>query len=262
MTVERIYGLVKRAAALPDVRAEVEVNHDDNRWWPLSITDTRMRMLAAGWSTRVSYRMVTTYARVIASANVRGFDDLLTATDAELTDLVAPIGLTRSRIDYLRSLAGLLQHWEKQSVSPASPSADCDALILDFARRVHGASFKVAQCALLNARGYHCGIIPVDSGMVSKLAPALGIVLPPGPVAHERFRHVLEAAVRARSADFRALAARHGQRVTIPEDAPPTWWVHLVLIYFKRLYLNGPSARLCSRRPLCTRIVDCAHPHV
>lgn len=255
----RIHRLVERAAALPDVRTEVEANHDDNRWWPLSITDPRMRMLAAGWSTRVSYRMVETYRHVILAADARAFDTLANASDDELAALVRPIGLPRTRIDYLRSLADLLMLWDKQAIDPSSPTAGVDDLVADFAERVRGASFKVAQCALLNARGYHSGIVPVDSGMVGKLAPALGIELPSGAVAHERFRHILEAAVDAHRDDFRALAVRHEYAVTIPDGIEPTWWVHLVLIYFKRLYLNGPSLRLCTRRPVCTQVVDCPH---
>ncbi|MFJ9795451.1 hypothetical protein [Streptomyces sp. NPDC101145] len=258
--VRRVHGLVARAAGLPDVRAEVEANHDENRWWPTTIGDPRVRMLAAGWSSRVSYRMVDTYAGVITSAEARGFDDLVTSTDAELASLVRPIGLPQTRIGYMRSLAELLQRWEKEGVDPTAESADLDALILDFATRVRGASYKVAQCALLTARGYHCGIIPVDSGMVTKLAPVLGITLPSGAMAHERMRHVLEAVVHARSAEFRALVTDNEYQVTIPEEAEPTWWVHLVLIYFKRLYLNGPSPQLCRRRPVCTKVVGCAHP--
>lgn len=255
----RVHRLVERAAALPDVRAEVEANHDDNRWWPLSVTDLRMRMLAAGWSTRVSYRMVETYRDVIQAAEARGFDALANDSYDDLVALVRPIGLPQTRIDYLRSLADLLVLWDKQTIDPSSPSADVDDLVADFAERVRGASFKVAQCALLNARGYHSGIIPVDSGMVTKLAPALGIDLPTGPVAHEKFRHVLEAAVHARPDDFRELAVRHEYAVAIPVNVEPTWWAHLVLIYFKRLYLNGPSHRLCTRRPFCTQVVDCPH---
>ncbi|MEO3810758.1 hypothetical protein ABGB17_17290 [Sphaerisporangium sp. B11E5] len=259
--IRRVHRLVTRAAALPDVQAEVEANHDENRWWPTSITDPRMRMLAAGWSTRVSYRMVSTYAQVIAAADAQGFDRLIAATDAELSELVRPIGLPRTRIDYLRSLAELLRNWDKEGIDPTS-EADCDALILDFAQRVRGASYKVAQCAMLTALGYHCGIIPVDSGMVSKLAPALGIRLPSSAIAHEVFRHTLEAAVHARSADYRSLPAELGYRVTIPGEVVPTWWVHLVLIYFKRLYLNGPAPQLCARRPVCTKVVACTHrPH-
>jgi endonuclease III len=256
---QRVHRLVARAAALPDVRAEVEANHDNNRWWPRTISDPRVRMLAAGWSTRVSYRMVGTYAKVIQSADALGFDTLVASTEDEVAGLVRPLGLVRTSIDYLRSLAELLQGWGKEGVDPLSPLADGDELIGEFAQRVRGASYKVAQCALLTARGYHCGVIPVDSGMVSKLAPALGIDLPSGALAHERMRHVLEAAVRARADDFRALADEHGHQVTIPAGAEPTWWVHLTLIYFKRLYLNGPSPQLCGRRPLCAKAVGCAH---
>lgn len=259
LEIRRVHRLVARAAGLPDVRAEVEANHDENRWWPTSIIDPRIRMLAAGWSTRVSYRMVETYARVITSADARGFDGLAAATDAELASLVRPIGLPQTRIDYLRSLTELLRNWEKEGTDPTADTADCDALVLDFAERVRGASYKVAQCALLTARGYHCGIIPVDSGMVTKLAPALGLALPTGAVAHEHMRHILEATVHARAAAFRSLATDNEYQVTIPEGAEPTWFTHLVLIYFKRLYLNGPAPQLCRRRPVCPKVVDCAH---
>ncbi|MFE2498558.1 hypothetical protein [Streptomyces scopuliridis] len=258
LEVRRVHRLVARAAGLPDVQAEVEANHDENRWWPTSISDPRVRMLAAGWSTRVSYRMVETYARVITSADAQGFDSLVAASDAELASLVRPIGLPQTRIDYLRSLAELLRGWEKEGTDPTAESAECDALVVDFAARVRGASYKVAQCALLTARGYHCGIIPVDSGMVTRLAPALGVALPSGAVAHERMRHILEAAVHARSAEFRSLVTDNEYQVTIPEGVV-TWWVHLVLIYFKRLYLNGPAPQLCRRRPVCSKVVDCAH---
>ncbi|MFE0132352.1 hypothetical protein ACFWY6_12390 [Streptomyces sp. NPDC059037] len=259
--VARIHRLVECAASLPDVKAEVEANHDENRWWPTAVTDPRMRMTVAGWSTRVSYRMIDTYARVVADADALGFDRLAASTDSELTRVVQPLGLGRTRISYLRSLTELLRSWGKASVDPLATDADCDSLVHGFAHEVRGASFKVAQCAVLYARGYHCGIIPVDSGMVTKLAPALGAALDSGAVAHEQFRFLLEEGVHARSVDFRQLVDALDYRVSIPVGVEPTWWVHLVLIYFKRLYLNAPSPRLCTRRPLCTWVVDCAHVH-
>ncbi|MEU3183034.1 hypothetical protein ABZ707_02290 [Streptomyces sp. NPDC006923] len=251
--------MVQRAAALPEVRQEVEANHDNNRWWPLSVSDTRLRMLAAGWSTRVSYRMIGTYSGVITAANAAGFDALAAGTDAELAELVTPLGLTRARVDYFRSLSELTERWAKDSVDPLARDADHSALIQRFAEEVSGASYKVAQCALLYARGYHCGIIPVDSGMVTKLAPVLGLDLPGGPVAHEHLRHLLEGAVRARAEDIRSLIGHQRYAVTIPADALPTWCAHLVLIYFKRLYLNRPADRLCRERPVCATAIDCDH---
>ncbi|QDY75428.1 hypothetical protein [Streptomyces qinzhouensis] len=256
---ERVFHLVRRAAGLTDVKAEVEANHDDNRWWPTSITDPRVRMAVAGWSSRVSYRMIGTYSRVVSEAASIGFDGLVAASDDELAELLTPLGLVGSRVGYFRSLTDLLLRWEKESIDPTTDGADCDALITIFAQEVRGASYKVAQCALLYARGYHCGIIPVDSGMVTKLAPALGISLPSGPVAHERFRYLLEAVAEDRADDLRALARSSEYAVSIPEQSAPSWWTHLVLIYFKRLYLNGPSPRLCPLRPLCGDVVDCSH---
>lgn len=252
----RVLEVVARAATLPEVRVEVEANHDDNRWWPATINDPRMRMLAAGWSTRVSYIMVKTYARVIAHADSLGFDQLVAASDEELRGWVRPIGLPTTRITYLTSLAAFLDRLAAEGVDIRSGRAD--EMISLFVAEVDQASFKVAQCAVLYARGYHCGIIPVDSGMVTKLAPAVGISLSGGPIAHEEMRLLLQDCVADRAEDYLRLAKRHA--VTIPPGAAPTWWVHLVLIYFKRLFLNRPSPRLCALRPVCAQAVDCPHP--
>ncbi|GAB2763944.1 hypothetical protein [Streptomyces bullii] len=252
---DRVLAFVTRAASLDDVRAEVEANHDHNRWWPPTITDPRMRMLAAGWSTRINYRMVDTYAGVLARADTLGFDALTDLDDDQARDLVAPLGLTEARLTYLYSLADTLARWDKDGTDPVA--WDAKTFIAAFARDVRGASYKVAQCAALYARGYHCGIIPVDSGMVTKLGPVLGFTLPSGPAAHEHLRLLLEHAVARHTEPLGMLAGT--QNVTIPSDAAPTWWTHLVLIYFKRLYLNQPPARLCTRRPTCTALTDCAH---
>ncbi|MGW8375423.1 hypothetical protein [Streptomyces sp. ODS28] len=252
---DKILALAVRANALPDVRAEVEANHDHNTWWPTAIRDWRTRMLAAGWSTRINYRMVGTYTTVLRRAAALGFDTLATIDDDHARDLVAPLGLPDARISYLRSLAETLARWDREGTDLTSMPAD--ELIAAFAEQVHGASFKVAQCAVLYARGYHCGIVPVDSGMVTKLAPALGFDLSTGPTAHEEFRRLLEDAADRHADTLRQLAV--GRRVTIPASVTPTWWTHLTLIYFKRLYLNRPPGRLCPHRPLCAAVTDCQH---
>ncbi|MGH3569671.1 MAG: hypothetical protein ACRDRH_27400 [Pseudonocardia sp.] len=252
---ERVLQVTGRAAALPQVRSAVETNHDDNRWWPAGITDPRMRMLAAGWSTRVSYTMIGSYARVIARADSLGFNRLASASDEDITDWARPIGLFATRITYLRSLAEFLNRLDTDGIDVLS--GDADEMINRFASDVAQASFKVAQCAVLYSRGYHCGVLPVDSGMVTKLAPVLGIDLPSGPIAHEQMRHLLQDCVTDRAEDYRRLAATHA--VTIPAQTAPTWWAHLVLIYFKRQFLNRPSPRLCPRRPICDQVLDCPH---
>ncbi|MEU9282991.1 hypothetical protein [Streptomyces sp. NPDC048341] len=48
---DRVLAFVTRATALDDVRAEVEANHDHNRWWPPTLTDPRMRMLSTDTRT-------------------------------------------------------------------------------------------------------------------------------------------------------------------------------------------------------------------
>ena len=255
---ERVYTLVACAARQPDVRAAVEANHDDNRWWPLSITDWRVRMTAAGWSTRVSYSMIGAYAGVVACADQLGWSDLTAMDDTALAAMVRPLGLITSRVSYLRSLSEFVR--EAETAGTDLTGLQPEELIGVLATGVRGAGYKVAQCAALYAHGYHCGVIPVDSGMVSRLAPFLGIRLGPGPDAHEQLRHLLQAAASTMTGRYRELASALGYCVRIPEDADPTWFVHLVLIYFKRLYLNRPGPRLCPRRPACEDFLDCRCP--
>ncbi len=94
---------------------------------------------------------------------------------------VHPLGLTEARIRYLRSPQGFLSG--RPAEAPLTlPAGEFTA---EFAVHVSGASFKIAQCAALYERGYHCGIIPVDSGMVLLLAPLLGIRLDTAATNHE-----------------------------------------------------------------------------
>jgi hypothetical protein len=253
---DRIFDFVSVAAGDPAVKHAVQENHDENRWWPTHIDDWRLRMLIAGWSSRVSYNMINHYRTVIDDAGSAGFDTLCRLSDHELIRMLHPIGLTGARISYLRSLADYISVLESERRDPFGWSAD--DFIDDFARRVKFARYKVAQCAVLYARGYHSGIIPVDSGMVTKLAPCLDIVLPKSPVAHEIMRKLLQSCVRERQDDCLNVIAANGYKINIPRGVPPTWWFHLTLIYFKRIYCNRPSPRLCPRRPVCGQVLDCA----
>lgn len=156
----RVLGVVTRVAAEPDVKTAVEANHDENRWWPTSVVDWRVRMVVAGWSTRVSYSMVSKYAKVVATANQIGYDQLCGMSDDTLARLVQPIGLSNTRIQYFRSLVRFLDILSAEAVDPRELRVD--AFIERFAEQVHQASYKIAQCAALYARGYHCGVMPVE----------------------------------------------------------------------------------------------------
>ena len=252
---DQVYSLVACAAQQPEIQAAVEANHDDNRWWPLSVSDWRVRMTVAGWNTRVSYAMISTYADVVARADTLGWSGLTRLDDVDLGVMVRPLGLTAARIGYLRSLEAFVSGADAAGIDLAGMRPG--DLVGLFAAGVRGAGYKVAQCAALYARGYHCGIIPVDSGMVTKLAPYLGVNLSAGPAAHEEFRRLLEGSTVAMADRYRELATRLCYQVRIPDDANPTWFTHLVLIYFKRLYLNRPGPRVCPRRPACPAFLDC-----
>jgi hypothetical protein len=175
--------------------------------------------------------------------------------DVKLAAMVRPLGLTATRISYLRSLSAFVSHADITGTDLAELTTG--DLVSLFAASVKGAGYKVAQCATLYARGYHCGIIPVDSGMVTRLAPFLGIRLNAGPVAHEQLRQLLEASTVAIADRYRELATELRYQVHIPEDVAPTWFTHLVLIYFKRFYLNRSGPRVCPQQPACPAFLDC-----
>ena len=253
---ERLLSFVTLAAAQPDVKTAVEANHDDNRWWPDYVSDWRVRMTVAGWSARVSYSMINTYAEVVARTDAIGWKKLTALSDRSLSHVVQTLGLVTARVRYVRSLADFIDRAPSHDLNLAA--ADPDELVACIAAGVRGAGYNTAQCAVLYARGYHCGIIPVDSGMVHGLAPCLGITLPAGAVAHEQLRKLLESCAAAHAGSYRDLASRLGYGINIPTGSVPTWFLHLVLIYFKRLYLNRPDARLCPRRPTCLRLFGCA----
>ena len=250
----RLYRLVALAAGQDDIKTDVQANHDENRWWPTWITDVRMRMLVAGWSSRISYNMINTYSRVVTVSAGIGFDALTRMPDADLAAIIQPLGLPAARIGYLRSLTAFLVSRDSDYLLEADPTV----VIADFADQVAHASYKVGQCSLLYARGYHCGIVPVDSGMIARLAPALGLSLSSGAIAHEQMRLHLEAALDANGDHYtRLLYEQHA--VALPARATPSWWLHLILIYFKRRYLNQQHARVCRQRPFCDQVMDCAH---
>ena len=240
----KLLAVIERCASLPDVRAEVRKNHDDNLWWPRAVEDWRLRMLFAGWSTRISYNMISSYQRVVARANSLGYQALCMLSDAELQEVVGPLGLFGTRKEYLHSLHGFLEELQSRDVSPLDLGND--ELISLIAAGVKGAGFKVAQCAVLYAKGYHCGVFPVDSGMKDMLGPCLGMHLPNTPAAHEVMRHAIEEILHLHSSELRRLVIETGyEDLSIPQDRAPLWWAHLVLIYFKRRYCNKKTPSNC-----------------
>jgi hypothetical protein len=246
LSSERLYDILAVCAARADVREEVLRNHDDNLWWPRDVEDWRLRMVIAGWSTRVSYAMISTYQRVVRQAAYIGYEKLCWLGDEALYNLVGSLGLFTARKQYLHSICAFIDGLDQNSDLLDVPN---DLLINEIAERVKGAGYKVAQCAVLYAKGYHCGIFPVDSGMKDLLGPCLGLRLPKRPIAHEIMRKHMEHNLNSAPDRYRNLAGRSGYaELDLQLKAAPVWWAHLVLIYFKRLYCNQRSPARCPLR--------------
>lgn len=62
-------------------------------------------------------------------------------------------------------------------------------------------------------------------------------------------RKQIEALVQSRPSAYRALAHRAGYtELDLPATRAPSWWVHLVLVYYKRLYCNKRKPQRCFLR--------------
>lgn len=243
-----LFEAVRTAAQNDAVRSDIIANHDENRWWPTRVTDWRLRLIFAGWSTRVSYNMIASFQRTIAVAEREGFDALAEMNDETLAEKVASLGMASARVRYFRSVSSLVERIE-QGELPDPRTAVSDEAIATLRANVWGASYKVAQCAVLYVKGYHCGIFPVDSGMVTMLGPCLGLQLSRGDVAHEQMRRIIEECIEVDASCYRELAAAlaYSDAISLPNSAP-TWWAHLALIYYKRRFCNRHRPEACALR--------------
>lgn len=245
LSPEQFESILRTAASQDKVRDAILNSHDDSRWWPLFVTDWRLRMLIAGLSARISYRSVPTYQQVVRELHSLGYDAVAKLTDEGFHAIIARLGLPTARLRVWRSLRDFISWTERNEVDLSRFS---NRELIDLMQeKVSGASYKLAQCCVLYARGYHCGVIPVDSGMKDLLAPCLGFPAPRGAFAHETLRREFEELVA--QVDCRRIALELGYgELALPDDRPLTWWAHIVLISYKRFFCNQQKPSECALR--------------
>lgn len=243
ITSEKMKRILTICSSDENVKAEVVKNHDNNLWWPMDITDKRMRLLIAGLSTRISYNMITTYQQVLTNLNKHSYEEIIIMDDECLAEIVSPLGLLNARMTYIKSMINFIENFYNELDKYSN-----EKLIELISKNVHGASYKVAQCCVLYLRGYYCGVMPVDSGMKDILLPCIGFTKRNGSIAHEVLRKELEEIVKKLELESIVNKNGYSELITIPKNTPFTWWSHLVLIYFKRFYCNKHKPDLC---PLC-----------
>lgn len=93
----RFATALEKCASLPDVRHDVLANHDNNRWWPRSVKDWRLRMMIAGLGTRVSYAMLSTHEAVVSKFRTIGYTRLTRLPDDQLAEILGPLARRTSR---------------------------------------------------------------------------------------------------------------------------------------------------------------------
>lgn len=243
-TFERILEI---AATSPVVHQDVEDNYWNNRWWPLEIKDWRLKILFAGLSTRVSYNAIGVYQTVRDHLASYGFSGLLSISEETYKGIVRPLGLAETRWKFWQSVRDFALRFPDPDGEPQELRRLNSAELIEFLNaEIRGVGYKVAQGSALYIRGYHSGIIPVDSGMKDILGPCLGFQTARGPRGHEFMRKNLENL--AQKIDYGTLLTITGYEHILEEMRPGqlnTWWVHLVLIYFKRRFCNLHDMTLC-----------------
>lgn len=215
-----------------DVKEEVHRNHDNNKWWPKEIKDYRKRLLIAGLSTRISYNMIDTYQKVIQKFDIYSYEQICTMDEETLKDIIRPLGLTKSRMTYIKSMIGFIEKNE-EIINELSNNE----LIELIAKEVNGASFKVGECCTLYMRGYYCGVMPVDSGMKDIELPCMGFDYIKSAKGNKILSDKISEIVKRN--DFKKIIKENGyEDLNIENMNNPTWLIHLILIYYKRLYCN------------------------
>lgn len=222
-----------------DVRKEVHENHDENKWWPTKVGDYRKRLLIAGLSTRVSYNMIGTYQKVIEEFDSYSFEQICAMSADELSNIIKPLGLTNSRMSFINSMIEFIEE-NGNNLDKLSN----DELIELIAKKVKGASYKVGECCTLYMRGYYCGVMPVDSGMKDLELPCMGFEYIKSAKGNKILSEQLKEIVERN--DFKELIKENGYNdLNIENIENPTWLIHLILIYYKRLYCNKHNPERC-----------------
>ncbi len=221
------------------VKENVIKNHDDNLWWPRKVKDYRKRLIIAGLSTRISYNMIKTYMVVVDNLDEHEYEELCAMSDEELIKIIGKLGLQKARLRFSRSMFAFIKKKSKFLKEFSN-----NELIELIKKEVSGASYKVAQCCVLYYRGYHCGVVPVDSGMKDMLLPCLGVNLPKGSRGNEKGRKILESCVKS-NPELRSLVFKNEYDKKIEMHYPLFWWTHLVLIYYKRFFYNKHCSKNC-----------------
>lgn len=242
---EKYIEILRVCASQEEVRKEVLRNHDENLWWPLSIKDWKIRFLIAGLSSRVSYQMIKKFQQVREKLTQYSYEEIVSMPEKELRSILKPLGLINLRMRFFKSAVDFIEEIEKTNLDIWSLSNN--DLITLIRKKVIGVNYHLAQCCALYVRGYYSGIIPVDSGMFKMFAPCLGLPVPKGAFGYEILRKELEKLTKR--VDCRKIAMATGyQSLNLPKDKPLTWWVHLVLIYCKRIFCNKSNPENCPLR--------------
>lgn len=239
MTKEEFKKIIDICSKQEEVKNAVKKNHNNNLWWPLEIADYRKRLLFAGLSTRVSYNMIDSYRNVIMNLNSYSYEEIKGMSKDKIIDIIRGLGLSNTRYKYISSMIDFIEKYDDEIKALSN-----DDLIKLIANNVIGASYKVAQCCVLYARGYYCGIMPVDSGMKDVELPCLGFHEYKNAIGHDILRKELE--ILASNNNVEEIIKQNGyEELNINDYNNATWFCHLILIYYKRYFCNKHSPENC-----------------
>lgn len=251
MNKNQFHKIIDICSKQPEVRLAILKNYDDNLWWPLEIQDYRKRLIIAGLSTRISYNMINNYRKIINDFNNYSFEEIKNMSEENIIHIIKGLGLANTRYKYIKSMIEFIEKYNDNIFSMHN-----DELIEFIASNVQGASYKVAQCCVLYMRGYYCGIMPVDSGMKDVELPCIGFPKYCTPKGNNILRKELERLTKNNY--MGDIINNNGYNNLKNIDVNnATWFVHLVLIYYKRFFCNKHSYELCTLRESFKLKVSC-----
>lgn len=235
MNKTSLFNILKLLEENELVQKEVMKNFTDNLWWPSSIADPYLRLLIGGLSSRVSYSMIDTYRTVIFRLEECGYKAICLMSDDELRELIRPLGLFNTRVSYIRSMIQFISQ-----KSPLFEKWSDEVFIEEIAQNVKNASYKIGQCCVLYYRMYPNKVMPIDSGMKDILLPCLGFGSYRSAFGHEMMRMELTNVATEIACDYLKYT-----KLDYLNTQNFYWWIHLSLIYYKRIYCNKKDINNC-----------------
>ncbi|MCF8009007.1 MAG: hypothetical protein K9K32_04510 [Halanaerobiales bacterium] len=120
-----------------------------------------MMIISGGQNIFRLLKKIDYYRKAIKEIEQYSYEELTNMSDNKIKRFFEHLGLQNKKLKYIKSVFDFLKKHDI-NVIKKYPSEQLINLIKN---KIQQAGYKVGQCATLYLKGYHSGVMPVDSGM-------------------------------------------------------------------------------------------------